>query len=109
MQYPDTPYADLLPDELMAEHEKLARELSAAQVELSEVRVQYMWIFGQAYKASAETSVSGREREAEIATAAIREDEIKLIGQIEALTTMTAFLSQLVALERPVRMLTRAG
>jgi hypothetical protein len=60
--------------------------LSAAYKELAEVRVQYLWLYHQGYQSSHETSVSGRERSGEAAAISIKEDEIRLEGNIAAMT-----------------------
>ncbi len=49
--------------------DKIARELSAAYTELAEVKIQYNWLYLRGYKDSTATSVSGRERDAEMARA----------------------------------------
>jgi hypothetical protein len=66
--------------------EDVSGRLSAAYTELSAVKVQYLWLYFQGYKASQETSVVGRDRDAEIAAIAVKEDELTLEGNIAALT-----------------------
>jgi hypothetical protein len=60
--------------------------LSAAYRELAEVKIQYLWLYNNGYTQSHETSVSGRERSGEIAAASVKEDEIRLEGNILAMT-----------------------
>ena len=66
--------------------EDVSGRLSAAYRELSAVKVQYLWLYFQGYKASVESSVVGRDRDAEIAAIAVKEDELVLQGNIDALT-----------------------
>lgn len=75
------------PDDLKSVSERL----SAAYLELAEVKIQYLYVFHQGYMNSHETSVSGRERSGEIAAAAIKEDEIRLEANIASLTVMRDF------------------
>lgn len=86
------PYAKLSPEELTEELDRVASSLSGAVLELCEVKVQYLWIWSQAYKGSLETSVSGRERDAEVAAIAIKEDEIRLQGNIDSLSVLRDLL-----------------
>lgn len=89
-------YRDLSTDQLISELGEVAGELSGAYTELAAVRVQYMWLFLQAYGASPETSVSGRDRDGERAAVAVKEDEHTLLGQIESLTVIRDYLVKLV-------------
>lgn len=65
--------------------EAVSERLAAAYRELAEVKVQYLWLYNEGYQRSHETSVSGRERSAEIAAQSIKEDEIRLEGNIAAM------------------------
>ena len=75
--------------------EEIVRGLSSAYVELSQVKIQYLWSYGAAYKASASVHVTGRIQEAEIAAAGIKEDELELEGRIESMTTIRDYLATL--------------
>lgn len=107
MELPAKPLHLLERDEWIAYLEDVCRELSAAYIELSQVRIQYMWNYGQAYRASQSAHVSGRIQEAEIAAAAIKEDELELLGKIDSLITIRDFL-QSIQLEVQ-RVLVRPG
>jgi hypothetical protein len=74
------------PADLIAELDQVSKRLSASYTELSAVKVQYLWLYFQGYKASQESSVVGRDRDAEIAAIAVKEDELTLEGNISALT-----------------------
>jgi hypothetical protein len=92
VQLPAKPYYLLSPDERLSHLEDICRELYAAHLELGQVRVQYLWSYGAAYKAAQSQHVTGRIQEAEIAAGALREDELELIGRIDALGTMRDYL-----------------
>ena len=106
MQLSAKPYHLLDETERLDALEDICRELSAAHVELSQVRIQYMWAYGQAYKAAQSSHVSGRIQEAEIAAAPIREDELELTGKIDSLTVMRDYLTGLGNISR---VLVRSG
>jgi hypothetical protein len=89
-------YGKLDAEELRTELDSVVAELGAAYVELSAVKVQYVWLFLQGYKGSHETSVSGRDRDGECAAAAVKEDELKLEGQIASLTVVRDHLVNLL-------------
>jgi hypothetical protein len=95
VQLPAKPLYLLESAERVGYLEDVCRELCAAHLELSQVRVQYLWAYGSAYKAAQSAHVSGRIAEAEIAASAIREDELELLGRIDALSTMRDYLSSL--------------
>jgi hypothetical protein len=96
MQYPERSYALMSLEELASEADMVSRELSKAYAELAEVKVQYNWLFLRGYKDSVATSVSGRERDGDMAAVSIREDELKLEGQIGALGTIRDLLTVLM-------------
>ena len=93
MQLPNKPFHLQSREERSTYLEDLTRELYAAHLELSEVRVQYLWAYSQAYKAAQSPHVGGRIQEAEIAAAAIKEDELALVGRIDALCAMRDYLA----------------
>lgn len=93
-------YKGFSTEELIEELGSVTGELSGHYVELSAIRVQYMWLFLQAYAASHETSVSGRERDGERAAVAVKEDEWTLLGQIESLTVVRDYLVRMVEWSR---------
>lgn len=82
--------------ELSVELGEVAAKLSAAYTELSAVKVQYLWLYFQGYKASGESSVVGRDRDAEIAAIAVKEDELTLEGNISSLTVLRDYLVALM-------------
>jgi hypothetical protein len=92
VQLPPKPLHLLDSAERVAFLEDVARELSKAHLDLSQVKIQYMWAYGQAYKMSHSQHISGRIQEAEIAAAGIKEDELTLLGQIDSLTVMRDYL-----------------
>jgi hypothetical protein len=92
VQLPERPYALLTDSERATEYEQICRELSGAHTELAEIKIQHNWLYLRGYKDSTETSVSGRERDAEMASVAIREDEFRLEGQISSLTVIRDLL-----------------
>jgi hypothetical protein len=94
VQLPNKPYHLLSPQERTAALEEICRELYGLHLELSEVRVQYLWAYAQAYKAAQSPHVGGRIQEAEIAAAGIKEDELQLLGRIDALSTMRDYLAR---------------
>jgi hypothetical protein len=95
VQYPERPYALLTPGERDIEHDRVCRELSAAYTELAEVKIQHNWLYLRGYKDSVATSVSGRERDAEMAAVSITEDQLRLEGQIAALSVIVDLLGVL--------------
>lgn len=92
----DHPPSGDLSDEL----EDVSGRLSAAYTELSAVKVQYLWLYFQGYKASAESSVVGRDRDAEIAAISVKEDELTLEGNISALTVQRDHLVKKIEWQR---------
>jgi hypothetical protein len=78
--------------DLIAELDQVSERLSKSYTELSAVKVQYLWLYFQGYKASQESSVVGRDRDAEIAAIALKEDELTLEGNISALTVQREHL-----------------
>jgi hypothetical protein len=99
VQLPPKPFHLLDAEERISHLEDICRELYACHLDLSQVRIQYLWHYGQAYKASVSNHVSGRIQEAEIAAAAIREDELALLGRIDALSAMRDYLSVVIGRE----------
>jgi len=96
VQLPPKPFHLLSHDEQVAHLEDIVRELYRCHLDLSQVRIQYMWHYGQAYKAATSEHVSGRVQEAEIAAAAIREEEYELLGRIDALSAMRDYLAMTI-------------
>lgn len=92
MDLPAKPLHLLEASERAAFLETICRELYAAHLELSQVRIQYMWAYGQAYRSASNPHVSGRIQEAEIAAAGIKEDELELMGRIDSLSVMRDYL-----------------
>ena len=86
--------------DLIAELDQVSARLSAAYTELSAVKVQYLWLYFQGYKASLESSVVGRDRDAEIAAIAVKEDELTLEGNIQALSVQRDHLTSKIAWQR---------
>jgi hypothetical protein len=84
-------------EDLEAELIETSNLLSGAFLELSQVKVQYRWLFLQGYKASHETSVAGRDRAGEMAAMAIEEDQITLQGKIDSLVVLRDLLISLLA------------
>ena len=99
MQLPPKPFHLLGPGERIAHLEDIVRELYRCHVDLSQVRIQLMWMYGQAYKAAQSEHVSGRVNEAEIACAPIKEEEYELLGRIDALSAMRDYLASFIARE----------
>jgi len=95
VQLPNKPFHLQSREERSTYLEDLTRELYAAHLELSEVRVQYLWAYSQAYKAAQSPHVGGRIQEAEIAAAGIKEDELSLLGRIDTLKTMRDYVVML--------------
>jgi hypothetical protein len=90
-------YHRLSTEELEAELIETCALLSGCYTELSQVKVQYRWLFLSGYKASQETSVAGRDRSGHIAAVAIEEDEITLQGKIDSLTVLRDLILSLLA------------
>ena len=80
--------------------EDVSGRLSSAYRELSAVKVQYLWLYFQGYKASQESSVVGRDRDAEIAAIAVKEDELTLEGNIAALSVQRDHLMAKIGWQR---------
>jgi hypothetical protein len=89
-------YPGLNPAELRYELGLVVSRLAGSYTELSAVKVQYLWLYHQGYKASIETSVSGREHDAEMAAVAVKEDELTLEGNIASLSVLRDLLVTLV-------------
>lgn len=96
MRLPAKPFHLLSSDERIQHLEDVCRELYACYIDLSQARIQYLWMYGQAYKAATSEHVSGRIQEAEIAAAAIKEDELELMGRIDALCAMRDYLAMTI-------------
>jgi hypothetical protein len=82
----------MTPGELAGEYERTCRELAASYTELGEVKIQYNWLYLRGYKDSVSTSVSGRDRDGEIAAMSVKEDQLRLEGEIGALSTIRDLL-----------------
>jgi hypothetical protein len=95
-ELPAEPFTTLDHEAKLAELEKISRALYAAHRELPEVKDQLAYYYFEAWKNSAATSVSGRDREAEGATRAIKKDELDLFAQIDSLSTIRDFLVTLI-------------
>jgi hypothetical protein len=96
VQLPAKPLFLLEPEEKIAHLEEICRELYAAYIDLSQIRIQYLWHYGQAYKASQSPHVGGRIQEAEIAAASLKEEELSALGQIDALCAMRDYLAMTI-------------
>lgn len=107
MELPSKPLHLLGPSERLEWLEDISRELAGAYKELSQVRIQYLWSYGQAYRASQSSHVSGRIQEAEIAASAVKEDELELLGRIDSLVVMRDFLVTLD--NQPMRVMVRGA
>ncbi len=94
------PYSQLSGEELVEELDAVSSALSGAILELSEVKVQYLWLFHQGYQNSHESSVAGRDRSGEIAAGEIKEDETRLTSNIESLMVIRDFLAELLRYRR---------
>lgn len=90
------PYSRLSPEELVEEFDSVSSSLSGAVMELSEVKIQYLWLYHQGYLNSYESSVSGRERSGEIAAEELMNDQIRLEANIESLSVLRDFLAVLL-------------
>jgi hypothetical protein len=96
MAHLPTEYHKLTADELKEELAEVSTRLAGHCTELSAVKVQYLWLYHQGYKASQETSVSGREHDAEMASVAVKEDEVTIVGNIESSTVLRDLLVTLL-------------
>lgn len=89
-------YSTLSPEELVEEFDSVSSALAGAILEMSQVKIQLLYVFNRGYMNSHETSVSGRERSAEVASEEIKNDEILLQGNIDSLRVLRDFLAELV-------------